>query len=233
MLTKKKNKKGSAEKKTERLPLRRILQNNLYMLGLIRRAAPAYIVIEIVLDLLWSVIEFFSGSFLLKVVVDHLGNDAPLGQLALIILGMLTIHVTVFFAQQAFWQIYAPISQRKLTMAIKKRLYAQMQAVELSCYEDPEYYEKYVKAMNEAEGRAFNVLWSLERLFGQVFSLIANALLLWSIDPILMLFALIPFAAGFIRKKRNKIAFNENNDIQKLAWKANYIQRGFYLQDVG
>ncbi len=231
MSTKKKNKKGSAEKKTERLPLRRILQNNLYMLGLIRRAAPAYIVIEIVLDLLWSVIEFFSGSFLLKVVVDHLGNDAPLGQLALIILGMLAIHVTVFFAQQAFWQIYAPISQRKLTMAIKKRLYAQMQAVELSCYEDPEYYEKYVKAMNEAEGRAFNVLWSLERLFGQVFSLIANALLLWSIDPILMLFALIPFAAGFIRKKRNKIAFNENNDIQKLAWKANYIQRGFYLQD--
>ena len=201
------------------------------MLGLIRKAAPAYIVIEIILDLLWSVIEFFSGSFLLKVVVDHLGEGASPVLLTVIILGMLAIHATVFFAQQAFWQIYAPISQRKLTMAIKKRLYTQMQAVELSCYEDPEYYEKYVKAMNEAEGRAFNVLWSLERLFGQVFSLIANSLLLWSIDPVLILFALIPFAAGFIRKVRNKVAFKENNDIQKLAWKANYIQRGFYLQD--
>ena len=116
-------------------------------------------------------------------------------------------------------------------MAIRTALYTQMRAVELSCYEDPAYYEKYVKAMNEAEDRAFNVLWALERLFGQVFSLIANALLLWSIDPILMLFALIPFGVGFIRKKRNKIAFKENEDIQKLAWKANYIQRGFYLQD--
>lgn len=231
MSKKTKNKKTSAEKKPERLPLRRVLQNNLYMLGLIRKAAPAYIVIEIILDLLWSVIEFFSGSFLLKVVVDHLGEGASPVLLTVIILGMLAIHATVFFAQQAFWQIYAPISQRKLTMAIKKRLYTQMQAVELSCYEDPEYYEKYVKAMNEAEGRAFNVLWSLERLFGQVFSLIANSLLLWSIDPVLILFALIPFAAGFIRKVRNKVAFKENNDIQKLAWKANYIQRGFYLQD--
>ena len=230
-MSKKKKQKHSDEKKPERLSLRRVLQNNLFMLGLIRKAAPSYIVIDVVLDLLWSVIEFFSGSFLLKVVVDHLGDGGDPATLAWFIGGMFVIHVTVFFAQQAFWQIYAPISQRKLSMAIRTALYTQMRAVELSCYENPEYYEKYVKAMNEAEDRAFNVLWSLERLFGQVFSLIANALLLWSIDPILMLFALIPFGVGFIRKKRNKIAFRENEDIQKLAWKANYIQRGFYLQD--
>ena len=231
MSKKTKTKKGSAEKKPERLSLRRVLQNNLFMLGMIRRAAPAYMIIDVILDLSWSVIEFFSGSFLLKVVVDHLGENGDPMTLAWFILGMFAIHITVFFAQQAFWQIYAPISQRKLTLAIKTALYTQMRRVELSCYENPAYYEKYVKAMNEAEDRAFNVLWSLERLFGQVFSLIANALLLWSIDPILMLFALIPFAVGFIRGKRNKIAFKENNDIQKLAWKANYIQRGFYLQD--
>lgn len=231
MSKKTKTKKNPAEKKPDKLSLRRVLQNNLYMLGMIRRAAPAYIFIDVILDLLWSVIEFFSGSFLLKVVVDHLGEGGDPMTLTWFILGMFAIHVTVFFAQQAFWQIYAPISQRKLSMAIRTALYTQMRAVELSCYEDPAYYEKYVKAMNEAEDRAFNVLWALERLFGQVFSLIANALLLWSIDPILMLFALIPFGVGFIRKKRNKIAFKENEDIQKLAWKANYIQRGFYLQD--
>lgn len=219
------------EEKKERLALRRVLQNNLFMLGMIRRAAPAYIVIEIILDLLWSVIEFFSGSFLLKVVVDHLGKGASLGQLTAVIVGMFVIHITVFFAQQAFWQIYAPISQRNLTMAIKNQLYTQMRAVELACYENPAYYEKYVKAMSEVDNRAFRVLWSLENLFGQIFSLVANALLLWVIDPVLILFALIPFAVGFLRKKRNKIAFQENNDIQKLAWRANYIQRGFYLQD--
>ena len=232
MSTKKKRKnKKNTEKKPDKLSFRRVLRNNLFMLGMIRRAAPAYIIIDVILDLLWSVIEFFSGSFLLKVVVDHLGEGGDPMTLAWFILGMFAIHITVFFAQQTFWQIYAPISQRKLSMAIRTALYTQMRAVELSCYEDPAYYEKYVKAMNEAEDRAFNVLWALERLFGQVFSLIANALLLWSIDPILMLFALIPFGVGFIRKKRNKIAFKENEDIQKLAWKANYIQRGFYLQD--
>ena len=168
MKKKQKNKKD-AEKKPDRLPLRRVLQNNRYMLGMIRRAAPAYIVVDVILDLLWSVIEFFSGSFLLKVVVDHLGEGGDPATLAWFIGGMFIVHISVFFAQQAFWQIYAPISQRKLSMAIRTGLYTQMRSVELACYENPEYYEKYVKAMNEAEGRAFNVLWSLERLFGQVF----------------------------------------------------------------
>ena len=174
MSTKKKRKnKKNTEKKPDKLPLRRVLQNNRYMLGMIRRAAPAYMLVDVILDLLWSVIEFFSGSFLLKVVVDHLGEGGDPATLAWFIGGMFFIHVTVFFAQQAFWQIYAPISQRKLSMAIRTALYTQMRSVELSCYENPEYYEKYVKAMNEAEDRAFNVLWSLERLFGQVFSLIS------------------------------------------------------------
>ncbi len=219
------------EKKPERLPLRRVLQNNLFILKNIRKAAPAYIFLDAVLDLLWCVIEFFSGSFLLKVVVDHIGSGASVGSLAAVIVGMFVIHVTVFFIQQAFWQIYAPIGIRKLSLAIKKALYTQMRAVELSCYENPEYYEKYVKAMNEAEDRAFKVLWSLENLFGQIFSLVANSLLLWSIDPILILFALIPFAAGFLKKQRNKISFKENEAVQKLSWRTNYIQRGFYLQD--
>ena len=219
------------EKKPERLPLRRILQNNIFILKIIRKAAPAYIFLDVVLDLLWCVIEFFSGSFLLKVVVDHIGSGASVGSLAAVIVGMFAIHVTVFFIQQAFWQIYAPIGIRKLSLAIKKALYTQMRAVELSCYENPEYYEKYVKAMNEAEDRAFKVLWSLENLFGQIFSLVANSLLLWSIDPILILFALIPFAAGFLKKQRNKISFKENEAVQKLSWRKNYIQRGFYLQD--
>ena len=122
MSKKTKTKKGSAEKKPERLSLRRVLQNNLFMLGMIRRAAPAYMIIDVILDLSWSVIEFFSGSFLLKVVVDHLGENGDPMILAWFILGMFAIHITVFFAQQAFWQIYAPISQRKLTLAIKTAL---------------------------------------------------------------------------------------------------------------
>ncbi len=223
--------KSTDEKKPEKLPLKRVIQNNLFVLKLIHRAAPSYMVLDILLDLLWAVIQFFSGSFLLKVVVDRMEGGESIEVLLAIVLGMCAVHMAVYFCQTFFWNVYGAMTHFRLRGVIVKMLIRQMSAVELARYEDPAYYETYIKAMNEAKGRSFRVLWSLEELFSQVFSLTANSLLLFSIDPVLVLFALIPFAVGFIRRVRNKVAFRENEELQRVEWRRSYIQRAFYLQD--
>ncbi len=218
-------------KKPDKLPLRRVLQNNFYILRIIQKEAPAFLWADIVLDLLWSVIEFLSGSFLLKVVVDRMDAGESIGTLATVVLIVCAIHLVVWYIQQWFWSVYGEATFVRISAAITKMLIRQMSAVELSRYEDPAYYEKYIKAMNEANWRSFRVLWSLERLFGQVFSLSANSILLFTIDPWLVLFAFVPFAVGFLKNIRNKVAFKENEELQKVEWRRSYIQRTFYLND--
>ncbi len=219
------------EKAAEKLPMRRILQNNLYVLRLIHKAAPWYMPVDMLLDLLWTVVEFLSGAFLLKVVVDRLEGDEPIERLVAILLGLCAIHMVVYMCQMLFWYVYGSATHLRLRARITKSLMRQMSVVELSRYEDPAYYEKYIKAMSEAQNRSFRVLWSLENLFAQIFSLSANTILLFTIDPVLVIFALVPFAVGFVRRVRNKIAFKENEEIQKVEWRRSYIQRAFYLQD--
>ncbi len=218
-------------KKPDKLPLRRVLQNNFYILRIIQKEAPAFLWADIVLDLLWSVIEFLSGSFLLKVVVDRMDAGESIGTLATVVLIVCAIHLVVWYIQQWFWSVYGEATFVRISAAITKMLIRQMSAVELSRYEDPAYYEKYIKAMNEANWRSFRVLWSLENLFGQVFSLSANSILLFTIDPWLVLFAFVPFAVGFLKNIRNKVAFKENEELQKVEWRRSYIQRTFYLND--
>ncbi len=230
-MSRKEKKTKPPKEKKDKLPLRRVWQNNIYVLNIIRRAAPLYIVLEIFLDLMWAVVEFFSGAFLLKLVVDRLEAEQSVATLAAIVVGMGLVHMAVYFCQQLFWQIYANHTYLRIGALISKQLFIKMAAVELTCYEDPAYYEKYVKAMNEANHRSFRVLWSLEQLFSQIFSLSANAILLFTIDPVLVLFALIPFAVGFVRKARSKVSFNENNDMQSVEWRRGYIERCFYLAD--
>ncbi len=226
-----KKQKDTAEKPTDHITLRRILQNNLYMLGIIWRSSPAFFFLEFLIELSWAAVEFFSGSFLLKLVVDRLEGEESVESLAVIVMGMCLIHMAVSFLQTLFWQTYSNATFLRMRGVIVKRLILQMYTVELSCYENPAYYEKYVKAMNEAGDRSFSVLWSLVDLVGKLFSLSANVMLLCSIDPFLMIFALIPFAVGFVRKARNKIGFRENEEIQRVDWRRSYIQRTFYLSD--
>ncbi len=64
-----------------------------------------------------------------------------------------------------------------------------------------------------------------------MFSLSANSILLFTIDPWLVLFAFVPFGVGFLKNARNKVAFKENDEIQKVDWRRSYIQRTFYLND--
>lgn len=229
----KKSDKKEKEKKEKKpsLPLSRIWDNNMFMLRLIRKAAPGYMFVDIITTLSWSVLEFFSGAFLLKVVVDSLGRGVPLEQLLLLVGLLFVLHVAVRFARQCIWQLYAPPREYRLNTSIRLLLYEKMRSIELSCYEDPSFYEKYVKAMGEVNDRAFQVLWSLEQFFMQLFSLIANAALLWTIDPWLILFAIIPFLSGFLRAARNKVAVSESNDMKKVDWHINYVQRCFYLND--
>ncbi len=230
-MSKKKKAPDKNQKKPEKLPLRRVLQNNFYILRIIHKIAPAFLWADLVLDLLWSVIEFLSGAFLLKVVVDRMDAGESIGTLAAAVLGVCAIHLVVFMIQQWFWSVYGEVTYVRVSSAITKMLIRQMSAVELSRYEDPAYYEKYIKAMNEANWRAFRVLWSLERLFGQIFSLSANSILLFTIDPWLVLFAFVPFAVGFLKNVRNKVAFKENEEMQKVEWRRSYIQRTFYLNE--
>ncbi len=150
------------EKKAEKLSLRRVLQNNFYILRIIHRASPIVLWADIFLDLMWSVIQFLSGSFLLKVIVDRMDAGQSIGRMATVVLFMCAVHVTVFFIQQWFWSVYFEVTYTRVSAIITRMLIRQMSAVELSRYEDPTYYEKYIKAMNEADYRSFRVLWSLE-----------------------------------------------------------------------
>ena len=220
------------KKKEPKLKLGRIISNNLYMLRIMHETAPWYMPVDFVLTLAFSVTEFFSGAFMLKVIVDGLEEEgASAGWLFFFVALLFVIHLLLNVFQNYFFNVLATPMTSRINMKLKKQMFEKMRAVELSCYEDPAFYEKYVKAMAESSNRAFGVLYNFEGLMNQLFSLVANAILLCSIDPFLMIFAIIPFLMGFLGKKRNKLGFDENNERSKIVWHGDYIKRCFYLTD--
>lgn len=228
--TKTKTKAETKDKKPS-IKLRRVWENNLFMLKLIHKASPGFLALDVSIEMLWAAMEFFSGSYLLKVVVDSLKDSGRTGWLYLFVAVLFVLHLALQFLVSWFWNCVGWPMEVRLTLKIRKLLYARMRSVELSCYEDPAFYEKYVKAMSEVNNRAFQVMWSLERMLTQVFSLTANVALLWTIDPVLIIFGLIPFAVGFLRTRRNKLSVAESNDMKRVDWHTNYVQRCFYLNE--
>lgn len=74
-----------------------------------------------------------------------------------------------------------------------------------------------------------NVMYTLDRLISRVIALTANSLLLFTIDPWLILFGLFPLVLGIFRRLEN--VANHDMEIKKknINRRIEYVRRTFYL----
>ena len=131
-----------------------------------------------------------------------------------------------------YWQKFAPVSNQKIYSHIQKALFEKSSSVELACFEDPDFYDKYVKAISEANNRTQQVLGSLGDIVYFIFNAFATSFIIFTIDPVLIVFALIPFMVSILFGKRlNKVRYNYNMEMQEKSRKRDYVKRVFYLAD--
>ena len=110
-------------------------------------------------------------------------------------------------------------------------LFDKARRVELSCYEDPAFYDKYVKVMDTAYNRSMNVIYALDRLIWNGVSFFANAALLYIIDPWFVVFGLFPLLLGLLNKQSNKLGHKLRTDATPCDRKEAYVRRAFYMSD--
>lgn len=120
----------------------------------------------------------------------------------------------------------------KLYRALKEKMYEKAAELDLSCYDDPKYYNDFVLAVAEAESsvdRFISFLNSSVQSLTIVFSTGAFYLMT---DSVSILFVGASFILGFFLSKRlNKLNYNVRLKVNPWERKRNYAGRVFYLND--
>lgn len=213
------------------LPFKRTLSNNLFALKTIWTASPIYIAVYLGSSVVNGILSFLSEGYLLRRIVNGLDSGEKIASILTYVIILAAVTLGVYTALNWFWHVVSPIKQRKITALIEKMLYRKSSQVELACYENPDFYDKYVKAMDEAHNRIIQVMDTLDDLIWRIVGLSANSLLLFVIDPWLILFGLFPLLLGFFRKPENKERHDLEADMKPVNRRAAYVKRTFYLNE--
>ena len=230
MLKQPKDKKDK-KKKEKKVSLKRTWQNNLFALREIGKASPFYLIVYLSSTVIYGLLEFFTGAYLLRKIVNSVEVGEELSGIVMYVAVLMAVTVVSYLVLNWFWHVISPKMQQKIAMQIQKELFAKASEVELGCYENPAFYDKYVRAMDEASYRVSQVLDTLDTLLSHIITTSANSFLLFFIDPWLMVFACIPLFLGFIKKKESKISHDwsvARKSTERRVW---YVQRTFYLSD--
>ena len=221
------------EKKNEKpkISFRRTVSNNLFMLKLLHRASPGRIAIEMGLWGLEALVAFFSWQYMHRHIVNGIEEGRSFRDLALLLVAMTALNVVLVFVQQLWYQVFAGFYYQRTAKYFQELVYKKAASVDLACYENPDFYDKYMKALNETASRADQVASSCSMMVFDIVQFAANAALMFTIDPVFLLFLLIPLVSSVFIKKQKKANFERYEATVSMNRRCDYTRRTYYLSD--
>ena len=181
------------------------------------------------------VIALFQGISAMNVVLfykyamEALGKDSPLSMLVITVTIYLLLHL-VNIAVNGFYNARFPVWNMKIKNGISKLLYKKYKTIDLIDIDSPEFYNKYIRALNEADNRAIEVCNTVQYFFSNLLSFTGIASVIITLDPILMFFAVLPvISSSLINLQITKERYQLDISTTATKRKLDYIQRVFLL----
>jgi ATP-binding cassette subfamily B protein len=209
-----------------------VWQNNIYVLRLIHKASPGRIPFYFLSIFLGAATNFLFNAFLLRLVINSIQTGREFSDIVHYIATVGVILVAYYVFNNYFTEVYIPISDKIIYKNIQKQVFAKAAEVDLACYESAEFYDKYMKAVNETSQISQAALSSIGNVIGDVLTIFSVSLMIFIIDPIFIVFTIVPVIYSLLfGKKLNRLRYNLRMEMTEKTRKRDYIKRAFYLAD--
>ncbi|MBO4292153.1 MAG: ABC transporter ATP-binding protein, partial [Lachnospiraceae bacterium] len=220
------------KKKNRELKRTRALQNNLFATGLLWKICPSIVVHKGISRLLGYFEWLFYSAFFMRFVISALETGEPFSRIMIFI-----VIVTVVFGGMSLYNSWLngsfyPVAQAVVNKGLYLKLFKKSRNVELECFENSAFYDKYTLAMEKADER---LIQTVEVVFGSVFGAAASVcafIFMYQVDKISVLFIIFPIIGNFVFNRMNsRLDFARNQDMAPHNRRIAYVNRVMYLPE--
>ena len=210
---------------------RRVMRNNFWLLKLIWKYTPGYIVWMLFEGIIWGV-HHSIGIIYVQKLFDALGEHAEFASVASVIF-VYAVYLLVFYIfHYWYWGIYNPKIRTKLHIAMHSDMFRQAVRMDLAKYDDPEFYNDFIWAMEKSYSHATGLMEDTGKLINRIVASFTLTGVLFRVDTTM---AIIIFALSFIRIGltfiSNSISLKYSDELNPIHRKSNYVKRVFKLPD--
>ncbi len=210
----------------------RIFANNAYAVKTVWQISKRRVIHTALYSITGYVEWIFMSIFFLRYVINAIENEAPFGT----IFGFIGICFAVFSLLAMYVSymnsVVIPYTDNKIYRCLYRKLYAKARNVELRCFEDADFYNRYTMAL---DGSAKKMTDSVKFFFQVIFGVIAAAAAfssMFMIDPFSVLFVISPIIGNFVfGGLMNKIWGGRYVDNVKNNRTAEYVNRVMHLAE--
>lgn len=212
--------------------MKQVWENHKFLWKLCFRTAPGFMLYHLYDAFRYQFFIFLEHVIGIRYVLHCAEYGEPFYKVVLAIGGIMVLIMIQMIPDGYFIHGLSLRSKPKLYKALKEQMYEKAAQLDLSCYDNPKYYNEFVLAVAEAETSIDRFLQLLNSGVQSITIIVTTGVLFLTTDAAGILFVLASFILNiFLAKAVNKLNYNVRIKVNPLERKRNYVSRVFYLND--
>lgn len=212
--------------------MKRVIDNQLFLWKLCFKTCPGYMIYFLYDGFRYQGIIFLEHVLGIRYVLHCAEYQEPFTK-ALFYIGLIMlVNMLQIIPDGFFIHGWTYRAKPKLYRALKEKMYEKAAEIDLSCYDDPKYYNDFVLAVAEAESSIDRFLQMCNRIVQAFTILFTTGVFYLVTDAAGILFVMASFILRFlVSRVLNKLNYKVRLSVNPLERKRNYVSRVFYLND--
>lgn len=220
------------KEKENKLSFGQTIRNDWYALKLGFSFSKSLVINSFIMEALGYFEWVFFDAIFLREIVNGLDNNVGFNRIFAFILICGAVFALTNLHYNYGENVIIPLGMTRLYGGIYRKLYAKAKNVELRCYEDSEFYNKYTMAMDGADEKVYRIISSFCGIFSGVVATAAVFWFMFQIDHFAVLFIVCPLLGNFVFGNiKNKYEFKRYQEQAPNDKVLNYVNRVMYLPD--
>jgi len=209
-----------------------VLRNNIDLFKFCFKTAPGYVIYFMLVHMRTAFFVFIEGTLLFNYVLECFEFGRPFWDAAFyIIIYMVALSLAFLFDANMYTRVqdkYRPLVQ----MRLKEKLYHKAREIDLSCYDNPEFYNEYILVVSESDKQIDRIFDILAKICDGLTLAIFSIGFIIATDSLSMVFVVVSFILILLtNKKLTKLNVKIRIDKNPFERRLDYLKRLFYLND--
>jgi len=212
--------------------MKNVMKNHLFLWKICFKTCPGYMLYTIFDAFRYRFMIFLEHTLGIRYVLHCAEYGEPFYK-AFLFVGMIALLMFILMIPDGYFAHNMQFRCKpKLYRALKEQMFQKAAGLDLSCYDDPEYYNEFVLAVSQSESSIDRFLESLKKGVECITALSSLGIFYLLVDWRGVIFVLVSFVLRFmLSKKLNKVNYDVKLQVNPKERKRNYVSRIFYLKD--
>ncbi|MBQ8188160.1 MAG: ABC transporter ATP-binding protein [Lachnospiraceae bacterium] len=170
--------------------MKNLKKNITFLLGFVVQCCPFYIPFMLITSVT-SLVGPIATVLVPKLITDELLKGTETSKIVYLIVFVVFFNIVRIIVKTIYTECYVPFAQAKVQKKINIVLMNKVVSLDADCYDDPDFFQIYTRALEQADKGFKDFLTILTDLFDRLVYIATIISIISVLDPALMLFSIV------------------------------------------